>query len=334
MNKWSDIGKFYSLGSLPYAYVIRKFKDLSRKRNIISYFHHPLKQVYFRAAAGLMTCVKALDFFHTNLFNPLQALPIMKLLYLQLNNAFKSETLFLSMAADVKEMYDWLPQHDVIKAIEWVLKTVEMRSRRAHVTIFYRSSKLNRLGKSYCPDESVSIPFQKKFEVSKFQIKHAFFVLNGIVFLQLLGLPQGGPGSPGFSMIICIYYEFQFRCSIYDYLRFIFFFRYFDDLRAIVVYKSSDITTKVLVKDLLQHLEHHTYHPTMKLILEEVSNNTFNFLEGKFSIDQGSLSCQWHSKNFQSLLESGKLKFITSQDYFSYSGNKKKIIRAATILGD
>ena len=43
-NKWSDIGKFYSLGSLPYAYVTRKFKDLSRKRNILSYFHHPLKQ--------------------------------------------------------------------------------------------------------------------------------------------------------------------------------------------------------------------------------------------------------------------------------------------------
>ena len=38
-------------------------------------------------------------------------------------------------------------------------------------------------------------------------------------------------------------------------------------------------------------------------------------------------------KNFLSLLESGKLKFITSQDFFSYSGNKKKIIRAATISG-
>ena len=96
-------------------------------------------------------------------------------------------------------------------------------------------------------------------------------------------------------------------------------FCYFDDLWAIVVYKSSDITTKFLVKDLLQHLQHHTYHPTMKLILEEVSNNTFNFLEEKISIDQGSLSCQWHSKNFQSLLELGKLKFITNQEIFSYS---------------
>jgi hypothetical protein len=237
------------------------------------------------------------------------------------------------MSADVKEMYDWLPQHDIIKAIEWVLKTIEKRSRRSHVTVFFCETKRNRIGKSYNLDESISISFKLIFEVSKFQIKSAFFVLNGTVFLQLLGLPQGGPGSPGFSMIICIYYEFQFRCSIYDYLRFIFFFRYFDDLRAVVVYQSSDITTKSLVKELLQHLQHRTYHPSMTLILEEISDNTFNFLEGKFSLTDGSLSCQWHSKNFQSLQESGRLKFITSQDYFSYSGNKKKIIRAATISG-
>jgi len=71
----------------------------------------------------------------------------------------------------------------------------------------------------------------------------------------------------------------------------------------------------------------------MKLILEEASNNTFRFLEGKFSMADSKLSCQWFSKNFESLEATGKLKFITSQDYFSYSGNKKKIIRAATISG-
>ena len=61
---------------------------------IISYFHHPLKDIDFRAAAGLMTCLKALDFFHTNLFNPMQALPTMKLLFLYLNNKFGLETVF------------------------------------------------------------------------------------------------------------------------------------------------------------------------------------------------------------------------------------------------
>ena len=72
------------------------------------------------------------------------------------------------------------------------------------------------------------------------------------------------------------------------------------------------------------------YHSSIKLILEEASNNTFRFLEGKFSMADSQLSCQWFSKNFESLEATGKLKFITSQDYFSYSGNKKKIIQAAT----
>ena len=71
-----------------------------------------------------MTCLKAVDFFHTNLFNPLQALPTMKFLYIYLRNKFGSETVFNSWAADVKEMYDWLPQNDILKAIRWILSYV------------------------------------------------------------------------------------------------------------------------------------------------------------------------------------------------------------------
>ena len=70
-NNWSKFGSFNPQGSSPYPYMNRKFKDLSRSRGIISYFHHPLKDIYFKAAAGLMTCLKAFDFFHTNLFSPL-----------------------------------------------------------------------------------------------------------------------------------------------------------------------------------------------------------------------------------------------------------------------
>ena len=324
-NNWSTIGKFLPFGSLPYAYVMRKFKDLTRKQNIISYFYHPLKEVYSRAAAGLMTCVKALNFFHTNLFGLLEALPTMKLLYLQLNNMFGSESSYISFAADVKEMYDWLPQNDILNAIEWVIKTIERKSRRSYVTVFCKERKKNRLGKSYYAEDSISFSFKMIFKVSCFQIKNAFFVLNGKVFLQLLGLPQGGPGSPIFSMVVCIYYEFQFRCSIYDYLWFLSFFRYFDDLRAVVVYKSSDITTKYLVQDLLHQLQHHTYHPSMKLILEEASNNMFRFLEGKFSMADSKLSCQWFSKNFESLEATGKLKFITSQDYFHILATRRRL---------
>ena len=53
----------------------RKIKDLLRSRCIISYYHHTLKNIYFKAAAGLMTCLKAFDFCHTNLFSPSKPFP-------------------------------------------------------------------------------------------------------------------------------------------------------------------------------------------------------------------------------------------------------------------
>ena len=143
------------------------------------------------------------------------------------------------------------------------------------------------------------------------------------------------PGSPGFSMVVCIYYEHQFRCSIYDHLAFMFFFRYFDDLRAVVVHQSSDITTKNLAMSLLYKLQNQTYHPSMSLFLEEFEclQNTFEFLEGEFTIQNDSLSCLWSSKNFESLQKHGKMKFFSSQDYFSYTGDKRKIVRHASIIG-
>ena len=52
-----------------------------------------------------------------SLFNPTQVVPAMKVLYLQPHNRFGAETAHHSWAADVKEMYDWLPQQDIIKLL-------------------------------------------------------------------------------------------------------------------------------------------------------------------------------------------------------------------------
>ena len=108
-------------------------------------------------------------------------------------------------------------------------------------------------------------------------------------------------------MTFYIYYEFQFMFSINGHLSFISFFCYFDDLRAVVVYKSSDITSKSFISNLSHQLQCDTYHPAIKLLLEQASNNTFKFVKGKFSVADGMLSCTWHLNFFDSLLTYGKL---------------------------
>jgi len=71
---------------------------------------------------------------------------------MQLHNKFGSETVFNTWAADVKEMYDWLPQSDILRAIKWILSYIAKKSRRAHVAVFYKCTKKSRIGKSYQHD--------------------------------------------------------------------------------------------------------------------------------------------------------------------------------------
>ena len=140
-----------------------------------------------------------------------------------------------------------------------------------------RNKLVTELNIVYHHLKNIIISFQDIFSVCEFEVSNAYFSLNCVIFLQLLGCPQGGPGSPGFSMVVCIFYEHQFRCSIYDHLAFIFFFHYFDDLRAVVIHRSSDITSKSLAFSLLDKLQTQTYHPSMSL--KSVRKTRLNFLK-------------------------------------------------------
>ena len=53
---------------------------------------------------------------------------------------------------------------------------------------------------------------------------------------------------------------------------------------------------------------------------DDVKERKREFLEGKFSIENDSLSCIWPPKNFESFLNHGKLKFDTSQDFYIHEG--------------
>ena len=135
-NTWPNFWALKEKGLVPYPYKLRKFKHLSTSTSIISHFHHVLCSSHWFHAMF----IKAVDFFlHTNLFNPTQALPIMKLLFMQLHNKFSPETVFNLWAADVKEMYDWLPQTDILRAIKWILSYIAKASRRTSVAVYQMS---------------------------------------------------------------------------------------------------------------------------------------------------------------------------------------------------
>ena len=86
------------------------------------------------------------------------------------------------------------------------LQDVSKKHRRTSVAVFFKSTKQSRIGKSYLTDEAVNISFQDIFSVCEFEVSNAYFSLNCVIFLQLLGCPQGGPGS-------CVHAKIHAFCS-------------------------------------------------------------------------------------------------------------------------
>ena len=127
--------------------------------------------------------------------------------FIHLNNAYGSETVLHSWAADVKEMYDWLPQDDIMLSIKWALSRIKQRYWRDHAFVYFLNSKCSHIGIDGDSVDGVNISFQMIYDVYSFEILNAYFLFNSTVFLQKLGIPIGAPGSPGASMCVCVFYE-------------------------------------------------------------------------------------------------------------------------------
>ena len=68
---------------------------------------------------------------------PNQVVPAMKVLYLQPHNRFGAETAHHSWAADVKEMYDWLPQQDILKVTMEEIKCFQTCEKVGSISKIY-----------------------------------------------------------------------------------------------------------------------------------------------------------------------------------------------------
>ena len=146
---------------------------------------------------------------------------------------------------------------------------------------------------------------------------------------------MGSPGSPGYSMAICTFYEKQFRDSLSDYKSLFGTVRYFDDLRAIVVSKNSDQSSRSLAKALIKTIANNCYHESMILIPEENITNSFRFLESQVKLTSRTRTAFMASKNYETLINTGKFTVTNAQSFHSFAGEEmgKYQTRMGTVLG-
>ena len=138
-------------------------------------------------------------------------------------------------------MYTFLPQRKILQAIRDLLSYTKRKFRRDSVAISRSPPKTCRLDKSYLdiPD-LISILFIEPYSIISFDIKNCHVKVDWLILSQILGIPIGSPNAPPCSMVVCLMDERKFHNSLTLYHPYYRFFRYFDDLRMMLVTKKSD----------------------------------------------------------------------------------------------
>ena len=230
-------------------------------------------------------------------------------------------------------MYTFLPQGEILQAIRDLPSYTKSKSRRDSVVISRSSPKKCRLGKSYLEiQDLISISFKELDRIISFDIKNCHVKVDWLILSQILGIPISSPNAPPCSMVICLMDERKFHNSLTLYHPYYRFFRYFDDLRMMLVTKKSDPKngqTKLRSNYIVKMIQEDCYDENLSLIPEKFKDAKTRFLEGTLSFNAGFFSII-AVKNYEFRLKNEAPRYFQGKSYDSFSGDLHHKARKAT----
>jgi hypothetical protein len=340
---WSTITKALrktrgSKNRVPHAYVLRKNKDVTRLRPIVSYFHHPIKAVFNRASRALLYILHNSKANHFVLPRTQDLVPVLSA-RLQADRSAFSKAGISFAPGDIKEMYTALPHADILKAIKWLFSM--SRSRTRYISVPINTKGTPHYGKPSSKD-MIAMSFDLLQSIVEFDLQHSIFSLGRSTLLrQHIGIGMGSPLSPALAIIVCAYYEHMFLArpatkAVLDNnpVR-LSCVRYVDDTFPTCTFDSSIPSARTAAEEVLHLYNTTCYHKDMLVELEPVSLDTpVVFLGTEVTISDSSdpVTFALHSKNSDSIVNSGTQRIFSMHDYRSNVPASQKIGTAISLL--
>lgn len=333
---WSSVANAKKIGSLPYAYLLYKDKDVSRKRTVISYFHHPLKRVFQVCQRGIALMVKKLQCPHFTLFKTLDLVARICEAEEKIAETFGTDTALVVVTADIKEMFTGLPHASILNAVRWLIGESKSRTRSEYMRIPKDKSIAASFGKSLNLFNTRQIKFSQVIEITTFELRNCFFTLGSNILLQTGGAPIGGICSSAYAIATCAYAEVEMLSSLGKDSAYISGVRYVDDVSAFISYSLSDPKSKSNAESVKKMLLEKCYPEGLELKEEPIVENAFKYLETTISVDKTSLTVMHFQKNFKSLCENAGQRYYNLKHSSSFESSQAKrgviISRMLTIV--
>ena len=255
------------------AYLLKKSKDLSRVRPIVSYFFfigHSAGKIISRTLNVLITKISkiwtSMNLHKTNDF-------INKINKINKSNTWTPNS-FTFLEFDVKEQYTNLDRQDVLVSLLQLMKTIFQHLKKQHVSIskkkIFKSKDCLGNKKS---SKFYTVHFSQIIDYVKFEMKTSHFFVGKTLVQQEAGLPMGALTSAALAVIFCMYRENtnqnlwkKFPCKFI-------FCRFRDDIRGIINMHMNPREIKAVHQNLQS-----IYGKDLISKLEASSHSSCNFI--------------------------------------------------------
>ena len=129
--------------------------------------------------------------------------------------------------------------------------------------------------------------------------------------------------------------ERKFHNSLTLYHPYYRFFRYFDDLRMMVVTSKQEPIngpSKKRSSRIVQKIQEECYDKNLILVPEKFEDGKMKFLEGSLSFNSG-FSSKFEVKNYEYWLKQEASRFFLGKSFASFSADPHHKVRKATCIG-
>ena len=135
---------------IPYCYTLPKAKDFNRFRPIVSYYNHPLKDLYNYTSRALMFILKKSPIQSFTLWKTTDLVPKINKASRKLQQTYGSNTNLICYCADIKNMYTSLPHNAIITSIQFMIECFKKNKNWPKMQIRYiHRKKETRLSTSW-----------------------------------------------------------------------------------------------------------------------------------------------------------------------------------------
>ena len=310
-----NLGNINKKGQIPYAYIIPKFKDLSRYRPIVSYSSHPLVNIFNVVSRGLFFLLEQIA-PKSVLFNIMQ-------LATKIKTFSFSKNIYI-LTFDIKNMFSELPQKEVLKSTIDLIRLASTVTRRKWITIQKRGKKGVRWGKSFDKRNFVQLEFSDLLKFVELDTFNCYFMVGDIILKQITGIPMGSPISPPSAIILCAMAEIIFNKQIkhLHILNNFFFNRYIDD-GLVITEDDENGSAKQNAHLFLYYLR--IYYPKQLKIIIENEGFKAAFLEMIIKIKNKKIFLKHNNKNYEYIKQNQPQKFMNLINYNSFAPVEQKI---------